>query len=120
MFAKGLPQGYDWGVFRTDDKPLEDKEYPDEADLDRQENEDEADIHLSHCPACRELIHDQAQQCPHCKHWIAERLGDWRASGKWYVRGGLWLTKTLVINWIWGIVAAAAGIIAWLLYEAVS
>lgn len=98
------------------DKPLEEREYPDESDLDDDPDAPE----LLHCPECGLPVYEEAQQCPHCKHWITERLGDWRASGKWYVRSGLWLTKTLVINWIWGIVAAAAGIIAWLVYEAVS
>lgn len=102
-------------MFRTDDKPLENKEFPDEADLDHQEDENEVEIHLSHCPACRELIYDQAQQCPHCKQWIAQTGQRRRQSGKWYVRGGLYLTKTLLLNWLFWLVLAAiaAAAAAW-------
>ena len=102
-------------MIRTDDKPLEDKEFPDEADLDHQEDENKAEIQLSHCPACGELIYDQAQQCPRCKQWIVQPGQRWRQSRKWYVRGGLYLTKTLLLNWLFWLVLAAiaAAAAAW-------
>ncbi len=102
---------YDNGVFRQSDKPLEEKEFPAEADLI--EGDEDSPLMLRHCPACGELVHDQTQQCPHCKEWIFLDLQDWRSSKKWYVRGGLYVTKTLLLNWFfWIAVAAIASIIS--------
>jgi hypothetical protein len=100
-------------VFRRSDKPLEEKEYPDEADLAEAEDEDEGAVRLVKCPACGELIHDQTQQCPHCKEWVVLGGQTWRDSRKWYVRGGLYLTRTLLLNWLfWLALMAIAGIVA--------
>jgi hypothetical protein len=94
-------------VFRDSDKPLEEREYPDEADLSDEEDEEESAVRLSRCPACGELIYEQAQQCPYCKEWIVPRERSWRDSRKWYVRGGLYLTKTLLLNWFFWLALAA-------------
>lgn len=100
-------------MFRRSDKPLEDKEYPDETDLAKAEDEEGAVVHLTNCPACGELIHEQAQQCPHCKEWVVLSGQSWRDSRKWYVRGGLYLIKTLLVNWLfWLAMMAIAGIVA--------
>jgi hypothetical protein len=101
-------------VFRTDDKPLEEKEYPDEADLPDEED-DEAVVQLVKCPACGELVHEQAQQCPHCKEWVVLPGQSWRQSKKWYVRGGLYVTKTFLLNWLFWLVLTAIAGIAWVL-----
>jgi len=100
-------------VFRTSDKPLEEKEYPDEADLAKAENAEDGAVLLTKCPACGELIHEQTQQCPHCKEWIVPSGQSWRDSRKWYVRGGLYMIKTLLVNWLfWLALMAIAGIVA--------
>jgi hypothetical protein len=96
-------------VFRDSDKPLEEKEYPDDADVSDEEDEEESALRLSHCPACGELIYEQAQQCPHCKEWVVQPVQSWRLSRKWYVRGGLYLTKTLLLNWLFWLALAAIG-----------
>ena len=102
---------YHSGVPFTDDKPLEEKEYPDEADLDESEDEPECPLRLASCPACGELIHEQAQQCPHCKEWLIRPGQSWRQSRKWYVRGGLYLTKTLLLNWLFWLAVVAIGLV---------
>ena len=101
-------------MFRAKDKPLEDKEFPDEEDLLDDDGEDEQpSLRLSRCPACGETVYEQAQQCPHCKEWISPARATWRDSRKWYVRGGLYLTKTLLLNWLfWLVLAAIAAIVA--------
>lgn len=92
------------------DKPLREKEYPDDADL--ADDEDDPMALLSRCPACGELIYEDAQRCPHCKDWIVRPGQLWRQSRKWYVRAGLYLTRTFLINWVfWAIVAAVAAIV---------
>jgi len=92
-------------VFLSDEKPLEEKEFPDEADLCADDEEDI--VPLSRCPVCGQLVYEETQQCPHCKEWIVGRRQVWRQSRKWYVRAGLYLTKTIVINWIFWLVMAA-------------
>ncbi len=100
---------YNAGVFAHTDKPLEEKEFPDESDLIDDEN---SPLTLRHCPACDELVYDQTQQCPHCKEWIFLDSLDWRSSRKWYVRGGLYVTKTLLMNWMfWLAIAAIASLV---------
>ncbi len=42
-------------------------DYPDEEWIE--DEGDEEDVCLS-CPACRETIHEDTQQCPHCGDWI--------------------------------------------------
>ena len=34
------------------------------------EGEDAADDDLLFCPACRQSVHEDTQQCPHCGDWI--------------------------------------------------
>jgi hypothetical protein len=41
---------YDNGVFRQSDRPLEEKEFPDEIDL--AEGDEDSPLTLRHCPAC--------------------------------------------------------------------
>ena len=54
-------------------------EYADEEWVD--DEEDTGDDLLT-CPACRQAVHEETQQCPHCGDWITpvyprSRLGRW-------------------------------------------
>ncbi len=101
---------YNEEVFVRSDKPLEDREFPDEADLI--EDDEDLPLTLRRCPSCDSLIYGQAQQCPHCKEWVFLDSQDWRSSRKWYVRGGLYVTKTLVLNWMfWLAITAIAAVV---------
>lgn len=100
-------------MFPNQEKPLEEKEYPDEADLDEDENEGE--VLLWQCPACGEPIFKDAPQCPHCKEWVVRQGQLWRQSRKWYVRAGLYLTKTFLINWVFWVMLAALAAVATIL-----
>ncbi len=106
-FANGRRDGYDTRVFDSSQRPLEDRELPDEADLD---DDDETDV--SPCPACGELIYEDAPQCPYCREWVVRGDVGLRDSGKWYVRAGLFLTRTLLINWFFWMAVTAVGIAA--------
>lgn len=102
---------YNSKVFTSSDKPLEDREFPDTTDL-ADDDDEQLPPALRDCPACGDLFYDQAQQCPHCKEWIFPASQGWRSSRKWYVRGGLYLTKTLVLNWmLWLVMAAIAAVV---------
>ena len=98
-------------MLRDTEKPLEEKEFPDEADLSDDEDEEES-LRLSHCRACGGLIHEHAQQCPYCKEWIVQPGQTWRDSRKWYVRGGLYMTKTLLLNWLFWLALAVIALAA--------
>ena len=97
-------------MFDSKDRPLEEKEYPDEADM-----EDDDTLYLDRCPACGAMVYEDAPQCPYCREWLCRDGGQWRRSRKWYVRGGLYLTKTLLINWVFWLalvaLAAAAALV---------
>ena len=84
-------------MLRDDDKPLEEKEFPDGADL----GADGCDAELVRCPSCGRMIHEEAQQCPHCRWWISDDARAGAASGI----TGKW--------WLWAAIAAIVALIAW-------
>jgi len=91
------------------EEPLDKREFPDDSDLD-------ADVVLGPlvpCPYCGAAIFDGAQQCPLCKQWVSHSLGDWRSSRKWYVRGGRWAVKVLLVNWPIVLGLSVPAILAW-------
>jgi len=103
-------------VFPISEKPLEEREFPDEADLgDGPDEDDEVALSLVPCPACGEMVWDQVQQCPHCKQWICPDASSWRGSRKWYVRAGLYLTRVLLLNWLFWLALGAVGVVLWIL-----
>ena len=96
------------------DKPIEEKEFPDEADLAELDAMEDSDEELFQCPYCGRFIYGDADKCPYCGQWLAgSDSKSWRSSRKWYVRAGLYLTKVLVLNWIlWLIIAGLVALIA--------
>lgn len=42
------------------------EEWIDEAEAETLDGEDD----LLVCPSCREFVHEETQQCPHCGDWI--------------------------------------------------
>ncbi len=106
-FANGRREGYDTRVFESRERPLEDRELPDEADL-----VDDGETDVAPCPACGELIYEDAPQCPYCRQWVVGGAVSLSDSRKWYVRAGLFLTRTLLINWFFWMAMAAAAVAA--------
>ncbi len=43
-------------------------DYPDEEWVEDEGSDDEDDTLM--CPLCREEVHEDTQQCPHCGDWI--------------------------------------------------
>lgn len=85
------PAGYDTPVVDSRDRPLQQREYPDEADLS---DDDSAD--LEPCPACGELVYEGAPQCPYCREWM--------------VGGGGRARKTLLTSRLFWLAVAAAAV----------
>lgn len=56
--------GDDW---RGDD-PLDDREGPQECDVES----DSDDLAVVPCPACRRDVSELADRCPHCGDWIVQ------------------------------------------------
>ena len=62
--------------YRDDDyQPLDPREYPDDA-------LDDEDASLP-CPNCFAVIHDEAQRCPRCGHWLTRE--EFRRKPLWVV-----------------------------------
>ncbi len=95
------------------DKPLDDREFPDDEDLEDGDEEEQILASLMPCPNCRRMIHEEAPQCPHCREWILGDTRDWRQSPKWYIRWGLYLTQVLLLNWLFWLAMGAVGAIVW-------
>lgn len=88
------------------DTPLEEREFPDPADLDGGEDSG-PDEEIGFCENCAEPVYGDSPRCPHCGQWFSVRRAG--RSNKWYVRVGMYLVKTLLLNWlIWGLAGLAA------------
>ncbi len=94
------------GMFRSKEKPLEPKEFPDEADIDDGQGDS---VDLSQCGACGDLIYEDTPRCPRCGEWIVQPGQRWRQSDKWYVRWGLLVGRTIVLNWVFLFLLACVG-----------
>ncbi|NLF31628.1 MAG: hypothetical protein GX591_12165 [Planctomycetes bacterium] len=92
------------------DEPLDEDEFPDEADL--ADDGDEVLGSLVPCPHCGRAMYEEAPRCPMCGQWVS-RHGRWRTSRKVYVRGGLWLARLLLANWLLWIALSAAAVVLW-------
>ena len=61
-------------------------EFEDYADEEWVNDEDDSGDDLLACPACRQPVHEDTQQCPHCGDWITpvDTRGLWRRAA-WVV-----------------------------------
>lgn len=79
-----------------DDDPLRDEEWPDEGDPDGGVDS----VDLLPCPACRKMVADGTQRCPHCGDWIVTRVAERRGWRRW-----AWsiaaIGVMLVLMWFW-------------------
>lgn len=96
------------------DDPLDEREYPQPEDLDVDE-EELALASIAPCPSCGKMVHEDAEQCPHCRQWIVWRGDDLRAPSKAYMRFGLWFARTFLLNWVFWLVLTVLGVVGfWL------
>jgi hypothetical protein len=94
-------------MVRRSNEPLEDREYPDEADL-----EGESSDRVLPCPECGGAVYEDAPQCPHCGAALPDDLESWRPHGRWYFRGGKYLAKVLALNWLAWVVLGLLALLA--------
>jgi hypothetical protein len=68
----------------NDDRPLEDREYPDE---DSSDEEDESA--LVPCPQCGADIYEDTVQCPVCGEYVTHSARAWDGRPGWWIALGL-------------------------------
>ena len=78
--------------FSNDD--LDDREYPDEDDSD------DDDPETIECPECRRQVYEDAEQCPHCGHFITPDTGVWAGKPWWWIA----LALLGIVGLIWALV----------------
>jgi hypothetical protein len=116
MFVNTSGPGYDGYMFRSSQRPLSPREYPDESDLDSDPDAvaDLDELGLSeaeptHCRSCGEPIVADNPWCARCGRRItARRL----VSERWYFRAGDFLIRAILANWLFWLAMMAAGAIA--------
>jgi hypothetical protein len=60
------------------DDELDDREYPDE------DESDDDDLETIACPQCRRQVYEEAEQCPHCGHFITPETHVWSGKPWWW------------------------------------
>ena len=65
--------------------------YEDNADNDWVEDDSDEEDDLLACPSCRQLVHEDTQQCPHCGDWITPVYPQRRS------RRFLWITAAILL-----------------------
>jgi hypothetical protein len=77
-------------VGRYDD--LEDREYPDEDDLDPDDDE------TVPCPHCHEPVYEDAERCPACGHYLSRDDAPFQRKPTWIIVGFL-ACMVVVLSW---------------------
>ncbi len=73
-------------------------DYPDDIDDDEEgwgDDDEEATIPCAHC---RAMVHDDAEQCPHCGQYLSREVGPSRKP--WWVVAGVVACLAMVTWWI--------------------
>jgi len=81
------------------DSPLEEFEYPDEADQDGPDQSDDSDDwDTIPCPECGESIYEDTPSCPYCGHYITFSTNLWsNQSPVWIGVGMLGILAVIII-----------------------
>jgi hypothetical protein len=75
-------------------------DWDDEEDEENAWDEDEDEPTVP-CPYCRREVHEDAQRCPYCEHYISAE--DAPATRKpWWVIIGVILALYIVLRWVMG------------------
>lgn len=80
-----------------DDEELDDRELPDESDMD---SFDEPGI--MPCPHCRQMVSEEAVRCPHCGNYISEADAPRRPPPLWLVIGVILALVIVLLVWTTG------------------
>lgn len=87
-----MPLGFD------EDRPLEDREYPDPDEFD-----DDDETATVQCAACGAEMYDDAPQCPVCGEYVGALRGSlWEGRPGWWIALGL-LGIIAVMYWLVGL-----------------
>jgi len=74
----------------------EDKDLPQEADLDDEDD----DLEEMTCPSCRRYVTEDTQKCPYCGEWIIPEESSRRGWPRWLFIGAVLLMLWAVLRWI--------------------
>jgi RNA polymerase subunit RPABC4/transcription elongation factor Spt4 len=67
------------------DSPIEDFEYPDEADRD----DDFDESYTTSCPECGETIYEDTPSCPHCGNYLTFSTSFWSGQSAMWIGVGM-------------------------------
>jgi hypothetical protein len=79
----------------SDNDPIQDRELPDESDMDSPE---EMESQTEPCPYCGRQIYDRNEWCPHCGKFILQEDGPSRKA-VWIVVG-VTICIVVVVSWV--------------------
>ena len=68
----------------TRDDSLDDLQWPDRQDR----TPEDAELDEVPCPHCRNLIYEEAEQCPHCGQWVVQPS---------FSRGAVWRVLAVLV-----------------------
>jgi predicted nucleic acid-binding Zn ribbon protein len=74
----------------------EDKDLPQESDLDDEDDE----LEEMACPSCRRYVTEDTQKCPYCGEWIIPEEPSRRGWPRWLFVGVVVLMLMAVLRWI--------------------
>jgi hypothetical protein len=81
--------------FEADDDGFDDDDF----DADHGDDEDEPTVE---CPYCGQLIHEEAERCPHCASYISAEDAP-PARKPWWIIVGVVVCLYIVYRWIVGL-----------------
>lgn len=84
----------DWG-----DDDWEDDDWEDDESSSDESGDD--DGYTMPCPHCKRPIHEDAQRCPYCEHYLSEEDRP-PARKPWWIVAGALICLYLVYRWIMG------------------
>jgi hypothetical protein len=77
-----------------DQEELEDREFPDAADLDDDSTDSES------CPRCGRPVYAGADLCPHCRQYVSEEDSPASRRPRWFIIGVVVTLVVIFVVWI--------------------
>lgn len=73
---------------------MEFDECPDEEWVDEEEDSDD-DLFI--CPSCKQYVHEDTQQCPHCGDWITPAWPERRSKHLRWAKPLIWVVAAVLV-----------------------
>jgi hypothetical protein len=82
--------------YEDDEAELDEREDPDPADMDGDDDEEPA----VPCPFCKREIHEDAEICPYCRNWVRGEDAPPGRKPAWLVAGVVVCLVLVVLTWV--------------------